>query len=215
MHDNGCMTETVGATFTQKYRGTKLVFNFREKAVAFTHEDATGRRNVEVPYETIDLPNPYDLLVKGYILRRPELIPLAAAAALMAALRGANTSVILVAAAGFLGAAVYLYFVRRRGVKYTFFTAQNHKIRIMQNNQHDAIVAELKTHWVARLRELFGTVNVLNDPAKELAKFQRLKDLKIISEEEFEQRQAEIHALQVGTPPSESGLNEQIGTDVA
>jgi hypothetical protein len=70
------------------------------------------------------------------------------------------------------------------------------KIRIMEDKQHDIILGELKKYRIAHLRNLYGTINAANDPAKELLKFQWLKSNGVITEHEFNKAQLQIRNIQ-------------------
>jgi hypothetical protein len=40
-----------------------------EASLAFTQEDASGRKRLQVPYETVDLASPSELLIRNFRLR--------------------------------------------------------------------------------------------------------------------------------------------------
>lgn len=96
-----------------------------------------------------------------------------------------------------LGFGLRMYISRRRGASYSLFgpTSQN-QIRVMQDKQYDSVLAELKKYRGRRLKRLYGAVNPVNDPAKEMTKFQWLKTVGAITEEELQEAQAEIRAHQ-------------------
>jgi hypothetical protein len=103
-----------------------------------------------------------------------------------------NPFVLLALGGGFTALGVRVYFSRRRGIGYSLFKTAQNPIRIIQDDQHDPILAELKKCRGQRLRKIFGAVNAANDPAKETMKFQWLKALGAITGEELEQAKAEI-----------------------
>jgi len=178
--------------FTQQRNGTKLVFSPGDTKLAFTHSDASGENSREIAWEQIDLENPSTLRVKGYSLKRPDTVLLVIGLSMLLMSAAPNPFVLLALGGGFTALGVRVYFSRRRGIGYSLFKTAQNPIRIIQDGQHDLILSELKKRRGQRLRKMFGTVDMANDPAKETMKFQWLKALGAITEEELEQAKAEI-----------------------
>ena len=133
-------------------------------------------------------------MIKGYHLRRPDAIPLAAGGLfLLAAALSANPVVDILFASPFLGLGVRLFFMHWRTVTCRFLkTTGGDRIGILRNKDHDTILGELKRRWAERFKKLFGAVNKANEPAKELAEFQWLRKNNVISEEELNHIQAQL-----------------------
>lgn len=191
--------------FTQQRNGTKLVFSLGHDKLAFTHSDASGENSREIAWEQIDLENSSTVLAKGYLVKRPDKVLLYIGAFLLLMARAPRPSMLLAGGIVFICLGVRVYYSRRRGIGYTIFKTAQNPIRIIQDKQHDLILAELRKRRGQRLKEMFGVVNKANDPAKETAKFQWLKAIGAITQEELELATAEIqdrnaHPMEFAAP---------------
>jgi hypothetical protein len=68
-------------------------------------------------------------------------------------------------------------------------------VRVLIDESHDAILAEIRRRWRHRLREMFGRVYVNEDPGKQLQRLNWLRQNDVVSQAEFHQLTSELKAL--------------------
>lgn len=178
--------------FTQKRNGTKLVFSLGEDKLAFTHSDASGENCREIPWEQLNLDTSSTVRTKGYYLKQPDKVVLFLGVLMLLMSQRPSSTVLLFFGTLFTGLGLRLFISRRRGIGFSIFKTAETPIRIIQDTQHDLILSELRKYRGRRLKKLFGAVNKATDPQKETAKFQWLKTVGAITEEELEQAKVEI-----------------------
>lgn len=76
--------------------------------------------------------------------------------------------------------------------KYSVFPTENGKIFIIQDKQHDAIIAEINKRKKEQLLARHGEIDRGNDPDHEIAKFIWLKEQGVLSSEEAEKKIEQI-----------------------
>lgn len=94
-------------------------------------------------------------------------------------------------------------------IKYSVFQTERGNILVIQDKNHDRIVSKLKSRRKSQLLSWYGDINPENDLQQEIAKFKWLKEQKIISEQDAEQKiaQAELLHRDNYTLPGEEKLN--------
>jgi hypothetical protein len=202
-------------TFVQRGLGVRLRFEFGRDALAYAIADSSGEVGFSIGYEHIVASTKSTVTVGNKnFLKKALLAPAAvlglafAAGQFNSAVSNALAAVGAVLLAGLLGAR----YLNLLSVKYTLIdmqprpaAARNLMLRIIQDKQHDALLAELMVRWKARHRELYLPVNLANDPAKETSKYAWLKARDLITEEEEARAVAAIRANAAQSAPPAPG----------
>lgn len=198
-------------TITQRKFGTQLKFQFGTDRLTYTLQDYSGERQFSVPYEVIKVLEPSTLVVNNLRLMRmllwiPVVIVVFAAVLPKGAQAVAGAMVLFAAAL-----AIFLFIARRFkvfSIKYTLLGmapvpagAGNQPIRIMHDVKHATILDAITARWKARLKRLYGTINLSNDLNKEIAKFSWLKEHAVITELEYHEALTELGAAGMGSKP--------------
>jgi len=85
--------------------------------------------------------------------------------------------------------------------------AENHPLRIISGKDHDTVFGELKSRWKVRVKQLYATVNIANDPAKEIARMAWLKEIEVIDDREYDRAVQQIEAMRRDREPATAALN--------
>lgn len=70
--------------------------------------------------------------------------------------------------------------------KYSVINTEDGRIFIIQNKQHDRILDELNKRRISQWRQWYADVNLSNESAKEIGKFEWLRDQNVISKDEYQ-----------------------------
>jgi hypothetical protein len=197
--------------FTQARFGTKVTHRFGEYQLTYTLRDYSGEIQFSARYETITFRQPYAALVKDKPFTR-RITMIAGAILLCLGLLGLfKWSLIPVIAwiAVFIFVAVNaINSTNLFATKCTMLKmvppppgAGKLGIRIMQDENHAAILAELEKRWVARVRKLHGAIDFSNDTKKELAKFAWLKENFVITDDEYREAVDRLNATMQTSDP--------------
>jgi len=84
--------------------------------------------------------------------------------------------------------------------------SNGHSIRILNDKDHDEILAEVMRRWKARMALLYGAVNLQADVERETKKFEWLRQRGVIDDESF-QRALRILNASKARPSEGSRLN--------
>jgi hypothetical protein len=193
---------------SQSRLGVRLRFQFGLEQLTYTLRDRTGELQFSVPYEAINILAPTRFVSNNRpFVRRLYFIPviLVVASLILSKfdkpLSGGLAVLGVASIVGIVGGAFFRLFA----IKYTMLVMSpkppgiaTNKIKIIDDASHSVILEEIKTRWRARMRDLHGSVNFVNDPDKELAKFGWLKQQGVVTEEEYREAVEKLRAYVVG-----------------
>ncbi|MEL6259377.1 MAG: hypothetical protein AAFQ67_10025 [Pseudomonadota bacterium] len=180
--------------FDQKKNGTQTRFEFEDERLIYAVKDDSGSREEQINYTRIAF-RTREVIEQNTWLRNVGLL-WSAIGAIGAATRLAGISlsglsgIWLIIGLGCLGV------WRLRKTTYTVFDTDDGPIFIADDSQKEAIVNEIHTRRDALFRLRFGDVNLENDPDAEIRKFQRLKENKVITPEEYDEKTRLIGAAE-------------------
>ena len=190
-------------TIVQNRFGVHLSFKFGPDQLSLAWRDFSGEREFAVNYEAIDVRNVSSLTDNSSQFARSLLfIPIVLwlpGIALANVNRALSEGLIELS----LLLIVTIYSAKLGRLFATKFTLLNmspapqsaggHAIRIIKDKNHDAIVAELKARWRARIKRLYGAVNLSNDRDSEIVRLTWLKDNDVLTEAEYREALATLH----------------------
>lgn len=208
-------------TLTQAKLGVRLSFEFGPKQVKYAMRDFSGERHFSVPYEVINLSSPSVVVVNNpqfvRIMSIVIVVGLVAAGAMPTAFPGISRGLVQDLQLICLGLFATLWIGRLMklfAIKYTLLQmspqppgAENHPLRIIHGKSHGAVFDELKSRWKVRVKQLYATVNISNDPAKEIARMAWLKEIEVIDDREYDRAVQQIEAMRQNREPATAALN--------
>jgi hypothetical protein len=166
----------------QKKYSTTCTFVFEEQRLAYTIKDSSGRHSFAMDY--VETPSQTDELIENNAWFRNAGVFWLALGILQMVLRYTQAEKFQISLWLILGAGcLALYRIRR--TTYSILNTEHGRIFIIQDSQHDRIMNELQDRRKKRLLSTLGDVNLTNDPGQEIAKFEWLRDQKVISDSEF------------------------------
>jgi len=180
--------------FTQSKMGTSLKFLFGPNQLTFTMSDYSGERQFSVSYENIGVTSSTVLTSNNRMFSKRLLaFPIVGFFLSVAADQYSNQMAnwLAVVSAALLGVIYIGQLMNVFKIKYTMFPmvpappgAGGHPIRVIMDRQPEAIIAELGERWRRSVKLRYGSIDLNNDPAKEIARFSWMKDHGIIDETE-------------------------------
>lgn len=189
--------------FFQKKGSTRLSFTLYDNYFNFDAADKSGRADLDVAYG--DLPKKTSVRIEHNEWLRNVGI-------LWILLGLVVTSIPLLGGDGFQGLSIWLYvgsicFVWARFTKarYTQLTTDRGAVLILQNKEHDVIIAELKARKDAQLLDWYGKINTHESFEDQVRKFEWLKGQGVLSDKEFELSVAQLK-LELSEPSSNSAV---------
>lgn len=191
-------------TYRQSRLGVGAAFEFEDARLKYAFSDRTGEREFYVPYENIDVVNPAKLTVS---MQNPNLALIAVALAGVFMIAGIGEPypiepALRGLAIAMVAAAVVLARLKPRVLKSTLLQltppapgSAGLPVRVLDDQYHEAILAEIRRRWRGRLRQLFGRINVNEDPSKQLQRLTWLRKNDVVSQDEFQQLTSELKAF--------------------
>ena len=202
-------------TYRQSRLGVGAAFEFEDLRLKYSFSDRTGEREFYVPYENIDVVNPAKLATN---MQNPNLglISVALAGVFMIAGIGESYPIepaLRGLAIAMVAANLVLSWLKPRVLELTLLqltppapASGGLSVRVLNDASHDAIVAEIRRRWRDRLRQMFGRVNVNEDPGKQFQRLNWLRQNDVVSQAEFHQLASELKALAAAlTAPRAAG----------
>ncbi|HEX3065741.1 MAG TPA: hypothetical protein VHQ39_09680 [Dongiaceae bacterium] len=198
---------------TQRKFGRRTGFDFLPDRLVCTMRDTAGEFEFSVPYETIDVLAPTASIVHSNngIIRTLAIIPfvIGAVAIILQMYAPAAAGPLLTVSLVLLALVWLSRFFQVFAVKYTSVPitrppagTSRKSIVIIKGKHHDAILDEIKKRWRTRLRDIYGSINFSVEPAKEIAKFNWLKDRGVISHEECREAIDKLQSFAVQNRPN-------------
>jgi hypothetical protein len=181
---------------TQSRLGTKLKIEFAPDRLRYTISDHSGSRTFEALYETLKVDS-FPTVTTRRTIWRLRIVYVATAVFLLAVLVS-NLSKPLAGALVIVALLlVPLYWLGQiLGLLSITFTliemnppapgSNGHSIRILNDKDHDEILAEVMGRWKARMALLYGNVNPQADVERETKKFEWLRQRGVIDDERFQ-----------------------------
>jgi len=192
--------------FKQQRLGTSVEHRLGRDSLTYAVRDSSGAVEYTVKYETIIADQPYKLLVKNQLFFRNMMRLYAVTLVLPIALLTIHNN--MATPALFIWATMLIVFylsfsMNLLSIDYTMLKmnqlppgmSDKAAIRIMNDKDGPRILSEIQTRWKARLRRLHSEINFSNDPNKEMAKFNWLKDHTVITDDEFREAVEKLQAM--------------------
>jgi hypothetical protein len=188
----------------QKKFGVRIEIRCEPERLSYSIRDYSGGRTFTAPYETLAIDNlPTLTFANMAFFRRTLLIPLSLL--ILSILTTQNTPLsegiallCFICFAGLLSAKLRNFF----SVTFTQIPMQplppgsdGHLIRIIQDKNHDDILANIIRHWKARMLALYGEVQPNIDPEIQAARFNWLRKHNVIDDKELRIAMSKIEAL--------------------
>ncbi|MFC1684311.1 hypothetical protein ACFL0R_02415 [Pseudomonadota bacterium] len=177
----------------QKKKSNKHTFTFHDGYFNFAYEDKTGSGDTDINYadfpqkSSIQIEQNQWLMNVGYIWIALGIFQLGHAIYTEISLSGKafwlTIGVICV---------VLAFFSK---VKYSVFKTEQGNIFVIHDKNHSEIIEELNKRRKIQLLDWYGDINPDNDASNEIEKFRWLAKQEIISEEESEQKIAQVELL--------------------
>lgn len=176
----------------QKKLGHEHTFTFEDEFVNVAYKDRSGACDIDVRYESI--PEKTSIQIErnewirnvGYLWLAIGILQVSFAVLSDRPLTGTGFWVLV-------GTACLLWY-RFRQIQFTVLQSDQGAILVINDNQHDQILGELKSRRIRRLREAYGEVDFSNDVRHELEKFRWLERTGALSRDEAAAKIAEIEA---------------------
>jgi hypothetical protein len=190
-------------TIVQRKHGTTFSFCFQDEKLVREHADNTGSNKIAVYYNNIDVKNSGTQFVdrlKKYRYIWAVWIFCVGLALVMAQSLWVRFALVV---CGLIGVGFEIASQRRWiSTRHTVFRIVNPEtnfkfIFVLQDQNHDRIVSELRSRWRARLRRLYLLVDDTNNPASEISKFDWLLENDVISADEHALAVAQINASKI------------------
>ena len=184
------LATTDGLAFSQKRLSNRLRFTFREEDLEHRLEDASHAHEFRVPYDALPFTHT-EFTEKFEALRGLTFVWLFLA--LLNALRALGDLSFGVAALVLLALAGASWLGYRR-LSATFFVMDTEQGRIMvlHDGQEERIMGEMAQRRRDALLAEYGAVDHDGDPERERAKFAWLRDRGVLTEDEYQEKLAEI-----------------------
>lgn len=191
---------------SQKKRSTRLKFSFNDDSFNYAYKDRAGSGDIDVRY--VEFPTKSAVSIeRNDWLRNIGLLWCAIGALQLAYAIGAGESL---QGRGFwlLVGLICLLWYRWATVKYSVFRTSAGNVLVIQDREHDRIVDEIKRRRREQLLALYGELDTRNTLDEEIGKFSWLHEQGVLSQEELEQRLAQVRAaFQAADPAVSSQLH--------
>jgi len=198
-----------GCDITQRRFGVTMAFRFGAEKLTRAMSDYSGSHSFSIPYEQIDVDNPFEMNVNA---ARPyrRVATLAGVVAIVMLANRAGPQVLLASKAVLVLVALYLIanWLKLFMIRYTMLPVLNAshpqaRVRIIRDGRHhDAIFDEIRSRRRDRLRALYATPDFSADPTQELARFDHLLQAGIVSEAEHAAVAERFRALAAAASPA-------------
>jgi hypothetical protein len=193
--------ELPDARFVQKRLWLRTRFEFVGDQLHYELRRPSGSRSMSIECGAVDFDT-------GHVVTRSAT---ALAAAVLATLTGCGA---LIAAPQGLVAPLWFAFAAVAGLVYWFtdvravlLFSERGEMRVLENGDQDAILAELEKRRRDQLRHWHAQIDFGNDPDREIEKFRWLQSHAVITETELEER---ISAIAQSAPLYETGYPEDV-----
>ena len=90
---------------------------------------------------------------------------------------------------------------------YTVIDTEKGRLYIIKNKQHDEIISEIDARRKGQWLSWYGSLNLENNPEREINKFKWLLNEEVITKEEFNEKEKAIinhHNIEISTAESDS-----------
>ncbi len=183
----------------QKRLSRKHTFTFNDQLLNFSFEERSGSADFDVAYGDIPKKSAIQLEENTWLRNVGYLWCVLGVIGLIIS---SNTTIWLVLG---LGCLAWNYTFK---IKHTVIKTNQGEIWIMHDKKHDEILREISDRRKQQLLQLFGAININNDPQKEINKFMWLLEQEVISKEEADAKIAQLQILQQQSslPKSEGRL---------
>ena len=167
----------------------KTKFIFGDDSLIYTLKDMGGRQSFSVPYISI-LKDRSELEERNPWFRNVGLLwVLIGIIQTLYVYHGAGGPILSIwLILGMVCLAIYWVATTR----YTVLNTERGSIYVILDKKHEEVLQELSSRRKAQLRNLYGAINLQNDPAVEMNKFRWLLQEGAISDEEFRSTLKEI-----------------------
>ena len=195
------LATTDGLVFAQKRLSNRVRYTFREDALEYRFEDASHAHTFRLDYRELPFTHT-EYTEKFEALRGMTFV--FAFLALLNGLRALGDLTFAVAAsvlAALAGASWLGY--KRLSATFTVIDTDQGRMLALHDGQHERLMAELAQRRRDALLAEYGEVNEDNDPEEERRKFAWLRDRGVLTEDEYQQKLAEIggQAPKLGAAP--------------
>ena len=185
------LATTDGLVFAQKRLANRVRLTFRDQALEYRFEDASHARTVtldyrELPFTHTEYTEKFEAL-RGLAFVFLFLAGLNGLRALGGEVSYAVTAGVLVLLAG----ASWLGY-RRLSATFTVIDTDQGRLLLLHDGQYERIMGEIAQRRRDALLDEYGAVDADNDPEEERRKFAWLRDRGVLTEDEYQQKVAEI-----------------------
>ncbi len=179
--------------FRQKKFSSRIAFKFAPDGLAYEIEDKSGAVRTTVPYPAIPFETSEHEERSDYLRNLGVLFCIIGAVYALYVLLVINVDPSrlnwLRPSAMALPAGILCLLAHRiLRTRYTVYDAENAKLFVMQDKNHDAIIGALERHRNKAYLEMHGEVDPDNDPSAEREKFVWLHERGVISEQQLRER---------------------------
>lgn len=194
---------TDGLTFHQKRLSNRVWFTFRDDDLEYRFEDASHARTIRIDYRELPFTHT-EYTEKFEALRGTTFVFLFLA--LLNGLRALADPAFAVAAGVLvaLAGAAWLGY-KKLSATFTVIDTDQGRMLALHDAQHERLMAELAQRRRDALLAEFGEVNEDNDPEEERRKFAWLRDRGVLTEDEYQQKLAEIGGAAPSLPTAPGG----------
>ena len=186
---------TSSVIMVQRRIGLRLSFTIGEDSLGYVARDSSGERSVSIPYESINtrqfatvklVATPLFIRLFGFSL---ILLIIGAAAGSI----DSNLGMLLIALALVaLFSSLACRFLPGSAFKFRVFQVKpappgfdGRAIRVLEGKDADKILAAINAAFKIKMKRLYGTANLENDPVKEINRLTYLKNIDVLTEDEF------------------------------
>jgi len=174
----------------QKKRSHKHTFVFGDSSFNFAYDDKSGSGDFDINYANV--PDKSSISIEqnewlknvGYLWCAIGAFQIGYAIFTESSLSGKGFWIVVG-----LACLAWAYFSK---VKYSVFNTEQGNIFITHGARHDEIIREIESRRKLQRLEWYGEINMDNDLKIEIQKFNWLKEKGVISEEEAEQKIAQV-----------------------
>lgn len=197
------LVATDGLAFAQKRLSNRAWLTFRDDELDYRFEDASHARRFRVPYRELPFTHA-EHTDKFEALRGLTFVWLFIAG--LNALRALADPAFGVAAVVVLALAGLSWLgYRRFSATFTVIDAEQGRLLILHDGQEERVMAELAQRRRDALLAEYGEVDHGTDPDQERAKFAWLRDRGVLTEDEYQEKLAEIGGQAPGLPGGPGG----------
>ena len=192
------LVTTDGLEFRQKRLSNRLWFAFRDDALEHRFEDASHAHRFRVPYRELPFTHS-EFTEKFEALRGLAFVWLFLA--LLNAVRAVGDAAYGVAAVVLVGLAGLSWLgYRRLSATFSVMDMEQGRIMVLHDGQEERIMAEMAQRRRDVLLAELGAVDHDGDPDHERAKFAWLRDRGVLTEDEYQEKLAEIGGQPAALP---------------